>query len=221
MSDFFTSSSAESVRSLIPNAGTKIANWSPFVEHKQLEEGVFMTLNQTLKSAVACVSFALALGSPAHASWIGSTVSCGIVPTPLWTCDTPSTSVIDPGSEFRLVLGTIGFFDVDFSASSLTLTWISGGGLGMGAGEVATFGGLSPINSITGFSTSSTVNGFDLGDLSFVNGTLTVGLNGSSWSPRGSATVQFDVANNVPEPGSLALLGLGLTGLALVRRRRK
>lgn len=164
---------------------------------------------------------ALALGgvvmvASAHAGMIGNTATCSITPTPLWVCNTPTAVISDPGEEFRLLLVGNAFFGVDFNDNSLTLTLISNGGLGMGAGEFAVFGGLTGASAVNGFS-SVGESGFDLSDVSFAAGTLSLDLNNSDWRPGDTATITFDVAR-VPAPGTLALVVLGLA--ALSRRRR-
>ena len=53
-------------------------------------------------------------------------VVSAITPTPLWTCNTASATVIDPGTEFQLNLNGSPFFSVDLTGSTLLLTEIAG-----------------------------------------------------------------------------------------------
>jgi hypothetical protein len=154
----------------------------------------------------------------AQASLVGSSATCSITPTPLWVCNTAGATVVDPGEEFRLVLAGSDFFSIDIDANSLKITLVSRGGLVMGAGELAHFGGLGAAAAVTGF-TSAGEAGFDLSDVSFSGGVLDLNLNGSSWAPGDSATISFDTS--VPEPGSVALVGLALAAAALARRQRR
>ena len=41
------------------------------------------------------------------------------------------------------------------------------------------------------------------------------------WNTSGATQVMFNFSSAVPEPGTLALLGIGLAGMGLARRRRK
>ncbi len=156
----------------------------------------------------------------AEASLIGQTATCSIASgNPNWTCSPASTTVVDPGTEFVGSFFGSAWFSVNIGSSDMVITNVHGNTITFGAGEVLTIGGLSGILGASLISTTRTT-GVDASDISFTSSSVSVVLNGFSYSPGGSTDIGIRTAS-APETGTLALLGLGLAGLATSRRRKQ
>ena len=175
----------------------------------------------------------LAGPTAANATLIGDTVGCGISSLEIWACS-PTTAVVGGSQEFLLNIFLNGTNEpprtdialgVDLGANSARISNATpfDQAFGLGAEEILIlldldFSGGGTIVGITNLIVSGALF-LDISDITFTGHSVQVNLHGSEWGS--SSFVSFDfVTGTVPEPGTLALLGLGLLGLGFTRRRR-
>ncbi len=178
-------------------------------------------------AVVGAVALALVPGL-ARAGFLGQSVEAtAYYPTlPGSTVGGPVTAVVGAGVEFSDGQFTPFFGPTfDFADDTITITHAQTGH------SAGTFNGyqftdiLSSISGISGVSVGSDSTGFFSGDLSrifFDADNIWINFESLNFGGQNNPTIVLNVqfAGDVPEPGIIALLGLGMAGLAASRRRK-
>jgi len=182
--------------------------------------------------ALAWFAFAPLYPGNASASLIGDTVECSRSNND-GTCD-PTSAVVSGGTEFvaGFVSGPLDAWGVDLDASTVAIRYLRDDftfGCGICGGIVLEdldwFGDPTGfISGVTGFNSSGvTPDGglpIDLTRVSFGPHSVSIDLDNSRWEFDSFIEFQLVTSHSVPEPTTLVLLGLGVLGAGVARRRR-
>ena len=171
---------------------------------------------------------ATVLANPALASLIGLQLSAAYylpIASSLYpqASFSPQTFTVGPGIETVGNVENVTSIPIDVSDLSLSVLFQTI--LSSPTWNAAEFNGViltstSPLGLAGASVASTTMAGFDNSRVQVTDNQILLNWQGLSYVNGTSINVVFS-ATTVPEPASLALLSLGLAGLAVVRRRSR
>ena len=178
---------------------------------------MFSSFHKLVRASLICTAFVASASQAGPV--LGDSVSCGVSGGGTFSCSSAAETVGN-GVEFQVGnLPGAAYFNIDFSDGLLTAFGLNNGSL---SATILHFSDLTTPFSSASFVGQTGFTGLDVGDFTFSAGELMIDLRGTSFSQGSQFSVAFaPTPSAVPEPGTIALLGLGLIGIVAARKRKQ
>lgn len=185
-----------------------------------------MNLRKFGTTSFGALAFAVAItigSTGAQAGLIGDDVNLSLssAATPQFDAAFTTTVTADSSDAVVFSFSPWGNMIADISGTGLTMTWdfvVTGD-----PGDIFSITSLdwsNPDGTLVGLDIVTNQWGIPDGQISFTEDSITVDFGGGFASAGAVLQIDFIVENEVPEPGILGLLGLGLFGVGVVKRRK-